>query len=57
MTGDSVAHTVTWNGRPELPASTRESANWRSLRFFLRDAELYSFRFQRGHSRAGERMP
>ena len=57
MTGDSVAHTVTWNRRPELPASTRESANWRSLRFFLRDAELYSFRFQRGHSRAGERMP
>ena len=56
MSGDSVAHTVTWNGRPELPASARESANWRSLRFFLRDAELYSFRFQRGHSRAGERM-
>ena len=52
MTGDSVAHTVTWNGRPELPASARESANWRSLRFFLRDAELYSFCFQRGHSQA-----
>ncbi|MFH0964094.1 MAG: hypothetical protein V2A58_08775, partial [Planctomycetota bacterium] len=40
MTGDSVAHTVTWKGSAEIPVR-----DWRKLRFALRDAELFSFRF------------
>ena len=53
FTGDSVAHTVTWAGKPDIPAGVGsrwggpgERTYWRKLRFFLRDAELYSFHFE-----------
>jgi hypothetical protein len=44
FTGDSVRHTVTWNGEAGIP-TTHGRGTWRKLRFFLRDAELFSFRF------------
>ena len=44
LTGDSVGHTVTWNGDPGIPTS-HGRGTWRKLRFFLRDAEIFSFRF------------
>ena len=44
FTGDSVSHTVTWAGDPAIPTTTGDGT-WRKLRFFLRDAELFSFRF------------
>lgn len=47
FTGDSVAHTVTWHGNPLIPAGYGDRG-WpqaRKLRFYLRDAELFSFRF------------
>lgn len=37
FSGDNVRHTVTWKGKKEMPA-----ARYRKLRFFLRDAELFS---------------
>jgi len=40
FTGDSVEHTVTWKGNPEIPVR-----RWRRLRFRLEGAELFSFRF------------
>ena len=40
FTGDCVAHTMTWKGSPVIPVR-----RWRKLRFYLRDAELFSFRF------------
>jgi len=40
FTGDSVKTTITWNGKAEIP----HDGNVR-LRFFMRDASLYSFRF------------
>jgi hypothetical protein len=43
--GDSVAHTVTWQGSPLIPAANEERRVWRKLRFFLRDAEIFSFHF------------
>ena len=50
FTGDSVAHTVTWGGRPTIPMATRDiddirmpAIPYRRLRFTLRGAELYSF--------------
>ena len=53
FTGDNVAHTVTWAGNPDIPAGVGsrwggpgERTYWRKLRFFLRDAELYSFHFE-----------
>jgi hypothetical protein len=53
FTGDSVAHTVTWAGSPDIPAGVGsrwggpgERTYWRKLRFFLRDAELFSFHFE-----------
>ena len=45
FTGDSVSHTVTWNGDPAVPAGKTERLYWRKLRFFLKDAELFSCRF------------
>lgn len=44
LTGDSVKHTVTWNRDASIPTS-RGHGTWRKLRFFLKDAELFSFRF------------
>lgn len=46
FTGDSVAHTMTWNGSP-LIAHQPDSRGRLvcKLRFFLRGAELFSFRF------------
>ena len=40
FTGDSVSHTVTWKEDPTIPVRS-----WRRLRFYLRDAELFSFHF------------
>ena len=45
ITGDSVAHTVTWKAKPTIPAGRVEETYWRKIRLFLRDAELFSFRF------------
>ncbi|MFH0965918.1 MAG: hypothetical protein V2A58_18115 [Planctomycetota bacterium] len=50
--GDSVAHTVTWKGDALVPAG-RERHYWRKVRFFLRDAELFSFRFAEEGEEAG----
>ncbi|HCN06665.1 MAG TPA: hypothetical protein DIT01_01950 [Lentisphaeria bacterium] len=55
FTGDSVSHKVTWQGESELPAARPEfggdtvfpwkkTTPYRKLRFFLRNAELFSFR-------------
>ena len=46
FTGDSTAHVVTWEGSPDVPAGHEERRLWRKLRFFLRNAELFSFRFE-----------
>ena len=57
FTGDSTAHTVTWKGnsaipvvRPEYGGDTvypwKKQAAFRKLRFFMKNAELYSFRLQ-----------
>ena len=46
FTGDSVSHTMTWGGDPTIPAGDEESSTFRKVRFFLRDAELFSFRFK-----------
>ena len=40
LTSDSVSHTVTWKDDPSIPVQS-----WRRLRFYLRDAELFSFHF------------
>ena len=45
FTGDSCSHTVTWKGDPRIPAGSEERRFWRKLRFFLQDAELFSFHF------------
>ena len=53
FTGDSVRHTVSWNGRTEVPAGPAERAvypepareRFRKVRFFMEDAQLYSFTF------------
>ena len=45
FTGDSVKHTVTWSGDPSVPVQQEEKAGLRKVRFFLRDAEVFSFRF------------
>ena len=41
--GDSVTHTVTWKGQSRIPYEG-DDLFWRRLRFFLRDAEIFSFR-------------
>jgi len=44
--GDAVEHTVTWNHDPAIPLDGHQgTASVRKLRFFLRNAEIYSFRF------------
>lgn len=51
FTGDSVRHTFSWNGRKEIPVGphTRaiypepERERFRKIRFFMREAALYSF--------------
>ena len=54
FTGDSVAHEVTWRGNPAIPVGTASRKypagmpEVRKLRFYLRDAELFSFRFAEG---------
>ena len=45
FTGDGVAHKVTWNGNPTIPAGREGDVYWRKVRFFLDDAELFSFQF------------
>ena len=54
FTGDSVRHTVTWGGYPRIPVGS-EAPNFRKLRFFLRDAELFSFHFADPDPSAGLR--
>jgi hypothetical protein len=45
--GDSVKHTVTWKGKPLIGHAPDERGRQVcKLRFFLRDAELFSFRFE-----------
>ncbi len=55
FTGDSTAHTVTWEGVDTMPAPPTEQAGdtmvpwkslppYRKLRFYMKNAELYSFR-------------
>ena len=41
FTGDDTGHAVTWAGNPGVPGS----GEWRKLAFYLRDAEIFSFRF------------
>ena len=45
FTGDDTAHTVTWKGNALTPVPEDARVCWRKIRFFLRDAELFSFRF------------
>ena len=45
FTGDSVRHTAMWGGDPAIPAGDEERTNFRKVRFYIRDAELFSFRF------------
>jgi hypothetical protein len=45
FTGDSTEHRITWRGSPDVPAGPDPRVRWRKLRFFLKDAELFSFRF------------
>ena len=45
FSGDSVRHTATWGGDPAIPAGDEERTNFRKVRFYIRDAELFSFRF------------
>lgn len=56
FTGDATAHVVTWQGSSDIPAGDDERRVWRKLRFFLRDAEIYTFRLAdaRGRPLAGE---
>jgi len=47
FTGDKVAHEETWRGSAAIPFE-KTPRGWpqvRKLRFYLRDAELFSFRF------------
>ena len=55
FTGDSTAHTVTWKGNDSLPVARMERGGdtmypgksqppFRKLRFFMKNAQLYSFR-------------
>jgi len=44
FTGDAIQHVMSWAGNPRVPASEKDGT-WRVLRFFLRDADLYSFTF------------
>ena len=46
LTGDSVANTVTWQGSPKIPTGRDRGMFWRKLKFYLHDAELFSFRFK-----------
>ena len=51
FTGDETNHMFTWNGKSEMPPipSSRaeypkpEIERWRKIRFYINDAELYSF--------------
>ncbi|MBS12058.1 MAG: hypothetical protein CME19_10715 [Gemmatimonadetes bacterium] len=45
FTGDATDHIVTWEGDPTVPAGRGQDQYWRKLRFTLRNAELFSFRF------------
>jgi hypothetical protein len=47
LLGDDLQRTVSWRGRPDLG---RLSGAPVRLRFVLRDADLYSLRFQTGRS-------
>ena len=40
FSGDAVEHVVTWQGR----SAVNEIVGYTRLRFYLKDAELYSFR-------------
>lgn len=49
FTGDSINHTVTWQGRADMPAHTKratypnpEEERFRKFRFYLTDAEIYA---------------
>ena len=51
FSGDSVRHTFSWNGQMEIPVAATERAmypepereRFRKIRFFMANAELYSF--------------
>ena len=44
LTGDKIRHVVTWGGRPSLPELTGKPVR---LRFVMRDADLYSIKFEK----------
>jgi len=50
LTSDSTDHTVTWRGSSPIPRGSsterRADTDIRKLRFYLRNAELFSFRFE-----------
>jgi hypothetical protein len=51
FSGDSVSHIVSWQGKTSIPVRSRERAayphaeneRFRKLRFYVRNADLYSF--------------
>lgn len=43
--GDSTSHLMTWQDDPEIPAGRGQELYWRKVRFHIRNAELFSFRF------------
>ena len=45
FTGDATDHTMSWKGNPEVPAGRGQDRYWRKIRFYIRNAELFSFRF------------
>jgi hypothetical protein len=44
IVGDEITHVVTWKGRNDLSGLAGRAVR---LRFILKDADLYSFRFER----------
>ncbi len=46
ISGDQVAQIVTWLGSPKIPAGRDQGMFWRKVKFYLQNAELFSFRFK-----------
>lgn len=43
--GDATAHVMSWKADTEIPAGRGQDLYWRKIRFHLRNAELFSFKF------------